>query len=167
MNLSVIKQRRRSLALQLTPKGLRVLIPESLDKDDQRVQAFINRSLKNLPEPPARLNQPHDHAVVTVLVEQWADRIGVEIRRTQIRAMRTKWGSISTAGYLTLADDLLWLPLDLVEYAIVHELMHLKFPNHAKGWRISMSMYVPDWIDRDRHLQAHVVLPILSGDGHS
>ena len=167
VNLSVIKQRRRSLALQLTPKGLRVLIPESLDKDDQRVQAFINRSLKNLPEPPARLNQPHDHAVVTVLVEQWADRIGVEIRRTQIRAMRTKWGSISTAGYLTLADDLLWLPLDLVEYAIVHELMHLKFPNHAKGWRISMSMYVPDWIDRDRHLQAHVVLPILSGDGHS
>ena len=151
------------MALQLTPKGLRILIPNTLDKDDQRVQAFIERSLKNLPEPPVRLDHPHDHAVITDLVEQWADRIGVTIRRTQIRGMRTKWGSISTAGYLTLAADLLWLPVDLVEYAIVHELMHLKFPNHAKGWKASMSMYLPDWRQREQKLQSHALGLVLPG----
>ncbi len=157
MKVSVIKQRRRSLALQLTPKGLRVLIPKSMDRDDPQVQAFIKRSLENLPDPPVRLDHPHDHAVITGLVQQWANRIGVQIKRTQIRAMRTKWGSISTTGYLTLADDLLWLPLELVEYAIVHELMHLKFPNHAKGWKFSMSMYLPDWKQREQKLQAYAM----------
>ena len=66
------------MALQLTPKGVRVLIPNTLDKDDQRVQAFIERNLQNLPEPPARLDHPHDQATVTDLVERWADRIGVD-----------------------------------------------------------------------------------------
>ena len=167
MKVSVIKQRRQSMALQLTPKGLRILIPHTLDKDDKQVQAFIDRSLNSLPEPPARLKCPHNHEVISGLVKQWAQRIEVTIQRIQIRTMSTKWGSISTAGYLTLADDLLWLPLDLVEYVIVHELMHLKFPNHAKGWKVSMRMYLPDWIDRERRLQAHVVLPALSGDGHA
>ena len=166
MKVSVIKQRRQSMALQLTPKGLRILIPNALDKDDKQVRAFIDRSLKSLPEPPARLKHPHNHEVISGLVKQWAQRIEVTIQRVQIRAMSTKWGSISTAGYLTLADDLLWLPMDLVEYVIVHELMHLKFPNHAKGWKVLMRMYLPDWIDCERRLQAHVVLPALSDGDH-
>jgi len=70
--------------------------------------------------------------------------------------MRNKWGSISTAGTLTLANDLLYLPVDLVEYVVVHELLHLKFPDHRKGWRVSMGMYIPDWQERERRLQVSV-----------
>ena len=102
MKVSVIKQRRQSIALQLTPKGLRILIPNTLDKDDKQVRAFIDRSLKHLPEPPARLKYPHNHEVISGLVKQWTQRIEVTIQRVQIRAMTTKWGSISTTGYLTL-----------------------------------------------------------------
>jgi predicted metal-dependent hydrolase len=42
--------------------------------------------------------------------------------------MRSKWGSISTAGILTLSGDLLYLPLELVKFVVVHELLHLKYP---------------------------------------
>lgn len=158
MNITIKKQRRRSMALQLTPKGILILIPNNLNEDDKQVQLFIERSLQNLPEPPQQLEQSHAPETVYDLVEQWVDRIGVDIQRTQIREMTTKWGSISTAGYLTLADDLLWLPIKLVEYVIVHELMHLKFPNHAKGWQVSMGMYLPDWRERERQLQAYALV---------
>ena len=157
MKISVLKQRRKSMALQLTPKGLRVLIPNTLEKDDKQVQAFIDRSLQTLPAPPARLGQSHSRDLISDLVNEWSDRIGVTIQRIQIRPMSTKWGSISTNGFLTLTDELRWLPIELVEYAIVHELMHLKFPNHARGWKVSMSLYLPDWKQRERKLQAYAM----------
>lgn len=163
MNITIKKQRRRSMALQLTPKGIRILIPNNLNEDDKQVQLFIERSLQNLPEPPQQLEHAHAPETIYDLVEQWVDRIGVYIQRTQIRAMTTKWGSISTAGYLTLADDLLWLPLNLVEYVIVHELIHLKFPNHAKGWKVSMGLYLSDWRKREKILQNYYIGKITRG----
>jgi len=49
--------------------------------------------------------------------------------------MRTKWASLSTAGRLTLATDLLCLPRELVEFVIVHELVHFLAPNHGKVFK--------------------------------
>ena len=91
-------------------------------------------------------------ADVQALVDRWAERLHVQVKRVQIRTMRTKWGSISTAGVLTLADDILHLPPDLAEYIVVHELMHLRYPDHQRGWRVSMGMYLPDWRERDSQL---------------
>lgn len=86
------------------------------------------------------------------LVGDWCNRLGVNVTRVQVRAMRNKWGSISTAGTLTLADDILALPLDLAEYIVIHELLHLKFPDHRQGWQVSMGIYLPDWREREQRL---------------
>lgn len=94
------------------------------------------------------------------LVGDWSDRMGVSVTRVQVRAMRTKWGSISTAGTLTLADDILALPLDLAEYIVVHELLHLKFPDHRQGWQVSMGIYLPDWREREQRLCGYDLLPL-------
>ena len=91
---------------------------------------------------------------IDALVAQWADRLHVQVKRVQIRRMRNKWGSISTAGVLTLADDILHLPPDLAEYIVVHELMHLRYPDHRRGWRVSMGMVLPDWREREKRLAA-------------
>ena len=89
------------------------------------------------------------------LVGQWATKLGVAVKRVQIRTMPHKWGSISTVGNLTLASDILTLPPDQAEYIVVHELMHLKFPNHQRGWQVSMGMYLADWRDREQRLRCH------------
>ena len=44
------------------------------------------------------------------------------------------------------------LPVPLVEYVVVHELLHLKFPDHRKGWQVSMGIYLPDWRTRSEQL---------------
>ncbi|MCB9158910.1 MAG: M48 family metallopeptidase [Caldilineaceae bacterium] len=93
---------------------------------------------------------------VQTLVRHWQERLGVTVSRVQVRKMRNKWGSISTAGTLTLADDILHLPQDLAEYVVVHELLHLKFPDHRQVWQVSMGMYLPDWREREQRLQGYV-----------
>ncbi|MBE7512725.1 MAG: M48 family metallopeptidase [Anaerolineales bacterium] len=89
------------------------------------------------------------------MIDSWATEIGVSVTRVQIRKMKRKWGSVSTAGILTLSSHLLCLPLDLAEYVIVHELVHLRCPDHSKAWKVSMGLYLPDWRIRHSQLQKH------------
>ncbi|MDE0396624.1 MAG: M48 family metallopeptidase [Candidatus Poribacteria bacterium] len=86
-------------------------------------------------------------------VQQWADRIGVKVREIHLRQMQRKWASISTNGRLTLNTDLLNLPETLMEYVIVHELVHLLVPNHGKLFKGYMSAYLPDWEERQNRLR--------------
>ncbi len=87
-------------------------------------------------------------------VQEWAARIGVEVREVHLRDMRRKWASISTNGRLTLSTDLLALPEALREFVIVHELVHLLVPNHGRVFKSFMAAYLPDWEERQHHLQA-------------
>ena len=87
-------------------------------------------------------------------VQTWVNRIGVEKPSVQLRSMRKKWASISTNGRLTLNKELLNLPYPLVEYVIVHELVHLLVPNHGKLYKAYMSSYIPDWQNRKKQLDA-------------
>ena len=86
-------------------------------------------------------------------VWEWADRMGVTVREVHLRDMRKKWASISTNGRLTLSTDLLDLPEALGEFVIVHELVHLLVPNHGRVFKSFMSAYLPDWEERQHHLQ--------------
>jgi predicted metal-dependent hydrolase len=155
VNIHYRHQKRKSLAAKVTPDGLTVLLPKDLDADGKEVQAFVARALASLPSaaPPAT---SLDVAALQQLVTVWSERLGVAATRLQIRAMRNKWGSISTAGTLTLADDILALPYDLAEYVVVHELLHLKFPDHRQGWQVTMGFYLPDWRERERRLAGYV-----------
>ena len=86
-------------------------------------------------------------------VRQWAARIGVHAPQIHLRAMRSKWASLSTAGRLTLSTDLLQVPRDLGEFVIVHELVHLLAPNHGKVFKSFMQAYLPDWEKREERLK--------------
>lgn len=104
-----------------------------MSEDDPFVKDFIERKTRNLPKQPPRILHTRLKSDLNALAEDWVLKLDVIVRRVIVHSLITKWGSISTAGVLTLSDDLLTIPKPLVEYVIVHELMHLKFPNHGKG----------------------------------
>ena len=162
MNVTIRQQKRKNMAFRITPKGADVLIPAQIDPESEAVQRFIDDALAKLPRPETVI-EPLTTQQVQAMVATWCETIGVQVTRVQVRQMRNKWGSISTAGTLTLADSILMLPVDLAEYIVVHELLHLKFPDHRQGWQVSMGMYLPDWRERERRLQGYIV----EGDGES
>jgi len=98
----------------------------------------------------------HDAEDLRWAVRNWAARIGVKSPQVHLREMRSKWASVSTAGRLTLNLELLDLPREVGEFVIVHELVHLLAPNHGKVFKSFMNAYMPDWMDRQRILQAHL-----------
>lgn len=87
-------------------------------------------------------------------VQRWATKIGVRNPQMQMRAMKRKWASMSTAGRLTMDTHLLRLPKPLGEFVIVHELVHLLAPNHGKVFKSFMLAYLPDWEEREQRLNA-------------
>jgi predicted metal-dependent hydrolase len=65
-------------------------------------------------------------------VAAWARKVGVEPKRVILRPMTRKWGSCSTTGRLTFDTGLLRETADFRKQVVVHELLHLKVPNHGK-----------------------------------
>lgn len=98
----------------------------------------------------------HDADDLHWAVRHWATRMNIQAPTVQLRTMRRKWASLSTRGRLTLNTDLLKLPRDLGEYAIVHELVHLLVPSHSKLFKSYLHAYLPDWEARKARLMKRV-----------
>ncbi len=78
-------------------------------------------------------------------VSEWAGRVGVRVHRLTLRPMSAKWASCSSNGNLTFNDELLQRAPALSDYVIIHELLHLKVPNHGKLWKALMLAYCPEY----------------------
>ncbi len=78
-------------------------------------------------------------------VDYWARRLNVQPPRMRVQRMTRKWGSCSTAGFITLAADLSEQEAGFQDFVIAHELLHLRVPNHGKLFKALMTAHVPDW----------------------
>jgi len=72
----------------------------------------------------------------------WAKRIGVEPKEIRLRPMKSKWASCSSNGRLTFNTEILQQPAAFRAEAIVHELLHLKIPNHGKLFKNLMRAHL-------------------------
>ena len=78
-------------------------------------------------------------------VDMWAVKLRVMPRVVRVQRMTRKWGSCSTAGTITLAIDLDSKNEAFRDFVIVHELLHLKVPNHSRLFKALMTAHVPRW----------------------
>jgi len=72
--------------------------------------------------------------------------------RLQIRRQRTRWGSCSTRGTISLNACLLFQPPPVVRYLMVHELAHVTHMNHSPRFWRHVARFEPRWRDLDREL---------------
>ena len=91
----------------------------------------------------------HHREYLCQRVTYWAKRLRVQPRQVRLRHMTRKWGSCSTKGIVTLDFQLTDRDQGFQDYVIVHELLHLRVPNHGKLFKSLMTMYVPDWKEHD------------------
>ncbi len=59
---------------------------------------------------------------------------GLEFNRLNIRSQKTRWGSCSIRGNISLNDQLLFMPASTVRYLMIHELCHTRHLNHSKAF---------------------------------
>lgn len=67
--------------------------------------------------------------------------------------MKKRWGSYTPSGKILLNPDLVKHPLYCIDYVIIHELCHTKYPNHDKKFYHLLSKILPDWQKRKHKLE--------------
>jgi predicted metal-dependent hydrolase len=77
---------------------------------------------------------------------------GVAYQRLSIRRQRSRWGSCSVRGTISLNACLLFQRPEVVDYLIVHELMHVKHMNHSNRFWQAVEKNCADWRALDREL---------------
>jgi predicted metal-dependent hydrolase len=80
---------------------------------------------------------------------------GLAVTRVTIRNQRSRWGSCSARGHITLNFRLMLMPAEVREYILIHELMHLRQANHSRRfWRL-VDAACPGFRDAERWLKKH------------
>lgn len=78
--------------------------------------------------------------------------MGLAHRRLQVRCQRTRWGSCSRTGTISLNVCLLFQTPDVLRYLMVHELAHLRHMNHSSRFWADVERHEPGWKSLDRQL---------------
>jgi len=100
------------------------------------------------------------HAELPGLIAQWERKLGVKVNGYYLQRMKTKWGSCNhRAGNIRLNTELVKKPKDLLEYVVVHEMLHLLAPNHDEQFVAVLDQHYPSWREARAELNA---LPLSS-----
>lgn len=158
--------RAKHVTIRLRPQGgVRVSYPARMDprrarafareKSDWILRAIQTQKQKACLFPENIGTQEHYQAhkeeakkMLSDMVIAWATRMNVSVSSVSIRNQRTRWGSCSSHGSIQLNYRLLFIPRDLAEYVVVHELCHRVHMNHSTAfWRL-VETHIPDYKER-------------------
>ncbi len=119
-------------------QSLRVPVsPDDLDGFRQEIKPWLRaRASEDLPERVGHVSR----------------ETGLKYRRVQIRDQRTRWGSCSSRGTISLNLRVLFHRPEVVDYLILHELCHTRHMNHGPRFKALLARFQPDWRALDREL---------------
>lgn len=100
-----------------------------------------------------REHKEHARTLIHERIAHWAPQVGVTPGRIAIRDQRSRWGSCSTKGNLNFNYRLALIPVELVDYVIVHELCHLLEFNHSERFWTHVKRHLPDYTLRKEGLR--------------
>ena len=167
VSYQIIRSDRKMIAIQILPDG-KVLVraPKRMRMDDirrfvdskaewiekhlsnrtsQKQQKFTEEEMKALREK-ARI-------LLTERVQHFAPLIGVTYNQISIRAQYTRWGSCSSKGNLNFNCLLALVPMEVLDYVVVHELCHRKELNHSDRFWNEIAKILPDYKVRKKWLK--------------
>ncbi len=135
---------QRGLSGEIDNNIVRLLIPEDLNETDK------HHSVSTL---LSRLFAKHYKTEISNRVYHFNGHyFNEEIHSIRLKNNQSNWGSCSSNRIINLSSRLLFAPMDVIDYVIVHELSHLKEMNHSsKFWKI-VEEVMPDYKKKDKWL---------------
>ena len=95
------------------------------------------------------------HAAVPDLISKWEGKLGVCVLGYFLQRMKTKWGSCNPGkGHIRLNTELVKKPKDLLEYVVVHEMVHLLERSHNERFLAMLDRHWPQWRESRAELNA-------------
>jgi hypothetical protein len=167
--------RAKRISVSIRPfKGVRVAVPYGVSFETARSFAqskasWISKNrikverlelrakLKSADEP---IDRRGARKFLVDRLEYLANRYGFRYNRVFIRNQKTRWGSCSYNNNINLNMNLVRLPQELIDYTILHELVHTRIKNHGKRFWHQMDQLLGDAKKIDRKLSEYEFLLI-------
>lgn len=94
------------------------------------------------------------------IIERWAAKFEETDFEWQVKQMKTEWGScVKSKRTLIFNLELARVPLECIEFVVVHEFCHFLIDNHNKLFEALMTKRLPNWRTLRNNLNAFIALP--------
>ncbi|HFU75387.1 MAG TPA: M48 family peptidase [Arcobacter sp.] len=87
--------------------------------------------------------------------QKWSTKMGLVPTFVGYRKAKTRWGSCSSRDRISFNYYLMKLPLELVEYVVVHELAHIKHKNHSADFWALVEKYLVDYKQKEKRIRQY------------
>lgn len=89
---------------------------------------------------------------ITPRIMKWSRETGLGYEGIRFMKMDKRWGSCTPINHIHINIDAVRLPYTLIDYLIVHELVHTRHKNHSKEFWAELSKHLPNWKDLDNQM---------------
>lgn len=150
----VIPRKVKYPRLEIKTGHLRVIVPEGYDGASRLVEkhrkwiynhlCMLEHSKQEARKRSLNLERTEEEfrSLVSDLVGKFADHLKVDFKLVRFRKMKTRWGSCSSRGNININRYMMYLPEELVEYVVFHEVAHLVEMGHnERFWSIVSSEF--------------------------
>lgn len=144
----------RQYRLRLTKSDRSVVVLQrpflvvELDRDSDRTRTAVERLVKKWYDDRSRAMLPRYFARAL----KCHPVLNAQPVNLRLRRMKSRWGSCTRNGVITLNCELVQASPACIEYVIMHELCHLREMNHGAAFERLLSRVMPDWKTRRERL---------------
>ena len=175
IRVSGIRSARKSLGLEVRDANT-VLARIPTRVSDRELKAFVENhrswilektevmaereeKRKSTPAPPPELLSKTDRMKIQLKigkrVRHYCEAMGVTVGYVTVKNQKTRWGSCSAKGNVNFNYQLAFLPDELLDYVVIHELAHRRHMNHSRAFWAEVEKYCPDYLERREQLKEY------------
>ena len=142
--LSINSWDKKKTVSELDGKTLKIHLDSNLkpDKKQQTIDRHINKFLKEQAEE-----------ILIPVINELSASTTYKSKNIVVKNLKSRWGSCNHKKVITLNASLLKLPEHLIEYVMVHELVHTRHLNHGKDFWNGVESILPDYKERRKSLK--------------
>ena len=85
-------------------------------------------------------------------LDYWSQKTGLNYTKLTVRSQKSRWGSCSSRGTISLNDQLIFMPSSILDYIIIHELCHTLEPNHSQRFWAQVEHHDPSYKQQEQLL---------------
>ncbi|SJZ82649.1 M48 family metallopeptidase [Selenihalanaerobacter shriftii] len=142
--LKVTTKDIQGVSLRLYQGKFQIEVSNKITKEDRR--ELIHQEVINW-------YKKHAATKLEERVNKYKKQVGKEPAKIKIKEQKKRWGSCSSLGNLNFNWKIIMAPMSVVDYIVVHELAHLKYPNHSKDFWDLVGTIIPNYKEKQEWLR--------------